>query len=161
VLWCCSFFYVGFSYLILWRGGNGYVWVVENSGVCSALLDEVANASIACTHGQFKVASWLFFEKLVLSGCMIHYSGDIDPEGLVMAERLKKRYPEQVIIWRMDSASYLTAISEESVAERLTQLRNIEAQELQKTAEMVIQHGFAAYQEGLIDLLVADIRKTI
>jgi uncharacterized protein (TIGR02679 family) len=136
-----------------------HVWVLENSGVCSAIMDEVEDVAIACTHGQFKVASWIFFERLIESGCVIFYAGDIDPEGLLMAEKLKKRYPEHVVIWRMDSTSYLIAKSEEKIEDRITQLNNLEDGTLKLTAETMIKHGYAAYQEGLIDLLIADIKE--
>jgi uncharacterized protein (TIGR02679 family) len=136
------------------------VWVLENSGVCSAIMDAVDEAPVACTHGQFKVASWIFFERLVESGCKIYYSGDIDPEGLLMADRLKKRYPENVVIWRMDKSDYLHAKSEESIEDRITQLKGIEDELLKETASTLINHGVAAYQEGLIDLLIEDIRRS-
>jgi uncharacterized protein (TIGR02679 family) len=135
------------------------VWVLENSGVCSAIMDVVEEAAVACTHGQFKVASWIFFEKLIELGCTIYYSGDIDPEGLLMADRLKKRYPENVVIWRMDKSDYLHAKSEESIEDRITQLKGIEDELLKETAFTMINHGVAAYQEGLIDLLIEDIRR--
>ncbi|PLR79071.1 TIGR02679 family protein [Bacillus sp. V3-13] len=134
------------------------VWVLENSGVCSAIMDEVADQPIACTHGQFKAASWIFFDRLVESGCTIHYAGDIDPEGLLMAQRLKNRYPENVKIWRMDPDSYEMAISEERVEDRTNQLKSIEDPELKKTADLMIENGCAAYQEGLIEQLIADIQ---
>jgi hypothetical protein len=106
------------------------------------------------------VASWIFFERLVESGCKIYYSGDIDPEGLLMADRLKKRYPENVVIWRMDKSDYLHAKSEESIEDRITQLKGIEDELLKETASTLINHGVAAYQEGLIDLLIEDIRRS-
>lgn len=124
-------------------------------------MDVVEEAAIACTHGQFKVASWIFFEKLVESGCSIYYSGDIDPEGLLMADRLKKRYSENMVIWRMDKSDYVNAKSEESIENRIRQLKGIEDELLKGTADILIKHGVAAYQEGLIDVLIADIRKTL
>src|SRR5690606_16173925 len=33
------------------------VWIVENSGVCSTLLDHELTAPIICTNGQFTLAS--------------------------------------------------------------------------------------------------------
>ncbi len=59
------------------------VWIVENSGVCSAILDILPFAPILCTHGQFKLAAFLLLDKLVKTGVTLHYSGDLDPEGLV------------------------------------------------------------------------------
>jgi uncharacterized protein (TIGR02679 family) len=134
------------------------VFVLENSGVCSAIMDEIEDQPIACTHGQFKVASWIFFDRLIEAGCTIYYAGDIDPEGLLMADRLKKRYPKNVVIWRMDSSSYLNAKSEETIEDRIKQLKNLDDELLKMTADTMINHGFAAYQEGLVDLLIADIK---
>lgn len=136
------------------------VWVLENSGVCSAIMDQVPDAPIVCTHGQFKAASWLFFDRLVDSGCRIYYAGDLDPEGLLMAQRLKNRYPENIKIWRMDKESYLSALSEEKIEERTSQLKNLEDPDLKMTAELMLKHGFAAYQEGLVEWLIADIQNT-
>nr|WP_052455739.1 TIGR02679 domain-containing protein [Bhargavaea cecembensis] len=35
------------------------VWIVENSGVCSALVDLVPDVPVICTHGQFRTAAWV------------------------------------------------------------------------------------------------------
>jgi uncharacterized protein (TIGR02679 family) len=88
------------------------VYVVENSGVYSALLDLcrdfceeqglkdiIPNPPLVCTHGQFKLASLLLLDKLAASGTQIYYSGHFDPEGLSMAERLLLRYPGQAKAW--------------------------------------------------------------
>jgi uncharacterized protein (TIGR02679 family) len=133
------------------------VWVVENSGVCSAIMDVVPEKPIVCTHGQFRVASWIFFDRLVESGCTIYYSGDMDPEGLWMAQRLKNRYPGHIKIWRMDPESYSTALSEENITERIPQLKNIDDPILKETAKVMAQKRLAAYQEGLLELLINDI----
>ncbi|MDQ0219232.1 TIGR02679 family protein [Peribacillus cavernae] len=135
------------------------VWVVENSGVCSAIMDEVADEPLVCTHGQFKAASWIFLDRLVESGCIIYYAGDMDPEGLLMAQKLKNRYPENTRLWRMDPESYYLTMSEEKIEDRVNQLRNIDDPELKKTADVMMEYGFAAYQEGLVELLVSDIQK--
>ena len=137
------------------------VWVLENSGVCSALLDEVPDKPLVCTHGQFKVASWIFFDRLVESGYTIYYSGDLDPEGLMMAQRLKSRYPENVEIWRMDPKSYKLALSDEKIEDRIAQLNNIVDPELKETADTMIKHGRAAYQEGLLQILIEDLKKVV
>jgi uncharacterized protein (TIGR02679 family) len=133
------------------------VWVLENSSVCSALMDEVPDKPIACTHGQFKVASWIFFDRLVESGCTIYYSGDLDPEGLMMAQRLKSRYPDNVKIWRMDCQSYKSAMSDEKIEDRIGQLKNILDPELKETADLMNKYHKAAYQEGLIQILKEDV----
>ena len=61
-----------------------HVWIVENSGVCSAILDDCPEATIVCTHGQFTLATWLLMDRLVQNDVVLHYSGDYDPEGLTI-----------------------------------------------------------------------------
>ncbi|WP_409296780.1 TIGR02679 family protein [Peribacillus sp. SCS-26] len=135
------------------------IWIVENSSVCSTIMDAVPDCPIVCTHGQFRVASWLFLDKLVEADCTIYYASDLDPEGLQMAQRLKVRYPDSVIIWRMDPQSYLSSLSSESIEERLPQLVNVTDPELMETASIMKEKKMAAYQEAMVDLLIGDILK--
>ena len=133
------------------------VWVVENSGVCSTIIDEVPSAPIICTHGQFRSASWVVMDLLVGCGYSIYYSGDLDPEGISMAQRLKNRYPNNVTLWRMDKESYEQALSEEDVTSRLAKIEIINLPELEEVVYLIKHHKKAAYQEGLITLLIQDI----
>lgn len=136
------------------------VWVVENSGVCSTIIDEVKSAPIICTHGQFRSASWVILDLLAGSGYFIHYSGDLDPEGILMAQRLKNRHPKNVSLWRMDKESYELAISEEDISSRLAKIETINLTELEEVVSLMKAHKKAAYQEGFISLLIQDILKT-
>lgn len=136
------------------------VWVVENSSVCSTIIDEVPSVPIICTHGQFRSASWVAMDLLAGSGYYIHYSGDLDPEGLSMAQRLKNRYPNNVLLWRMDKESYLNSISEEDISSRLAKIEAIVAPELEEVVSLMKIHKKAAYQEGFITMLIQDILET-
>ncbi|TCI75900.1 DUF2399 domain-containing protein [Exiguobacterium sp. SH0S1] len=53
------------------------VWIVENSGVFSSLLDDVPNAPLVCTHGPFKLAAYRLLDALVASGCQLKYAGGL------------------------------------------------------------------------------------
>ncbi|MEC1714444.1 TIGR02679 family protein [Schinkia azotoformans] len=136
------------------------VWVVENSGVCSTIIDEVPSAPIICTHGQFRSASWVAMDLLVGCGYSIYYSGDLDPEGISMAQRLKNRYPNNVTLWRMDKESYEQALSEEDVTSRLAKIEVINLPELEEVVYLIKHYKKAAYQEGFITLLIQDILET-
>ncbi|WP_458413230.1 TIGR02679 domain-containing protein [Schinkia sp. CFF1] len=134
------------------------VWVVENSSVCATIIDEVPTAPIICTHGQFRTASWIIFDLLVDSGSyFIHYSGDLDPEGVSMAERLKNRFPDHVSFWRMDKESYEHTLSDEDISARLSKIETITSPELEEVVNAMKLHKKAAYQEGLVALLIQDI----
>ncbi|MGY0692114.1 TIGR02679 family protein [Virgibacillus sp. FSP13] len=136
------------------------VWIVENSGVCSTLLDYEPDMTIICTNGQFKLAALMLMDLLAKEGCTLHYAGDFDPEGLGMAQRLLDRYPNSSKLWRMDVAAYQkTAPVKELGAERLEKLNGITDDDLSLVADEMRSLRKAGYQEALVELMVEDIRK--
>ena len=155
-----------------WFNESGrVVFVVENSGVFSALLDRFseyceeegrkgsANPPLLCTHGQFKLASLLLLDKLAASGTLIYYSGDFDPEGLLMMERLLLRYPGQAKPWHYTLADYRLAHSERVISpQRLKQLDRVVSPELVPLKEEIMRTARAGYQEGILSELWRDIQ---
>ena len=152
--------------------GAKVVYVIENSGVFSALLDlfrdfceeqgfkEIANPPLVCTHGQFKLASLLLLDKLAASGTLICYSGDFDPEGLSMAERLLQRYPGQAKPWHYTLEDYLLSSSDQALSpQRLKQLDRVSSPELTPLKEKLLQTGLAGYQEGILNDLWRDVKQ--
>lgn len=139
------------------------VWIVENSGIFSSLLDEVPNIPLVCTHGQFKLSAWKSFDFLVAEGCLLHYASDLDPEGLGMAYRLLMRYPNSVKLWKMDVESYDKAVSEdENLSDnRLNQLKTIEHPLLDSLKKAMLLRKSPAYQEALLDEMVSELEKEI
>jgi uncharacterized protein (TIGR02679 family) len=144
---------------------NSCIFVVENSGVFSSVLDQFEPDKIPpliCTHGQFKLATLMLLDKLVANDVTIYYSGDFDPEGLHMAQRLLLRYPQHVQLWRYDVENYLHCQSGvELTASRLNKLVSIHSSELQEVKDAVFQKRKSAYQEDLVSLLVDDIKRII
>lgn len=140
---------------------NNVVFVMENSGVFSAVLDcinQTCRPPMICTHGQFKLATLLMLDLLVQRGTVIYYSGDFDPEGLQMAQRLYQRYPGQVILWHYEPEDYADCLSLVTVSEgRLKKLQGITIKELQPVKEMMLLEKKAGYQEQLISKLAEDI----
>ncbi|QQK80745.1 DUF2399 domain-containing protein [Salicibibacter cibi] len=136
------------------------VWIVENSGVYSSLLDSVPNAPLICTHGQFKLAALQLMDMLVDSNVTLVYAGDIDPEGVAMADRLLARYPYGAKLWRMDVSSYHQSLSDNHMeAERLAKLLNVTNEALLPVVREMKEEGKAGYQEGLLSLLAEDLHQ--
>ncbi len=98
----------------VWPVKGNKVWIVENSSIAPLSLMRF-HLHLLSDHGQFRVASWILLDLLVEEGYYLYYSGDLDPEGVMMAQRLKERYQDRVIFWRMDLPSYEKTISEENV----------------------------------------------
>ncbi|WP_206808887.1 TIGR02679 family protein [Paradesulfitobacterium ferrireducens] len=146
-------------------GANKAVYVVENSGVFSALLDywnEMRGAepypALICLHGQAKLATLVLLDKLIAEGVTLRYSGDFDPEGLLIAERLLLRYPGKVRLWRYSIEEYRLALSHKRISDtRLKQLRKIKSIEFQNLAHEMEHTGRAGYQEGILELLKEDL----
>nr|WP_231784281.1 TIGR02679 family protein [Lentibacillus sp. JNUCC-1] len=141
--------------------GEKHVWVVENSGVCATLLDHVSHSPIVCTNGQFTLAALILMDRLVDEGCTLFYAGDLDPEGLGMAERLLERYPEGAIsLWYMDQEAYRFSNPVKPLsAERLEKLNSITHQTLKPIAKDMSDLGKAGYQESLVHLMTADMKQ--
>jgi uncharacterized protein (TIGR02679 family) len=143
----------------VWPAKGNKVWIVENSSVCSTIVDEVPGAPVICTHGQFRIASWVLLDFLVEAGCHFYYSGDLDPEGISMAQRLKDRYPNQVTFWRMDLKSYIRTLSDEDISSRLSKMQKITSPELEEVTSALLERKRAGYQEGVVNQLIDDIKK--
>lgn len=136
------------------------VWIVENSGVFSSLLDKVADAPLICTHGQFTLAVWRCLDLLVKQNCTLYYSGDFDPEGIGMANRLLRRYPENVRLWKMDVTSYKKSLSEEEKISptRLKQFSSIKHPELEEIKKQILKVKVPGYQEALLDEMIEELQ---
>jgi uncharacterized protein (TIGR02679 family) len=139
--------------------GNA-AWVVENSSVASTLMDLAPAAPIICTHGQLRIAGWRLIELLASSDVKLHYSGDLDPEGMLIADRLVRRFPKYVELWRMDEKSYLEGMSEEIISDkRLSQLNKLHHPGLDKVAEIMQREKRAGYQEAMVEVMIEDLKR--
>lgn len=137
------------------------VYVVENSGVFSELVEQLYEESVSmmCTNGQMTAASILMIEMLVEQGCEIYYSGDFDPEGLQIADKLKTRVPS-IHLWHFSTEDY--AFCKPCVLlekERLSKLETIKDRQLKKAAAVMKYQKQAGYQEALLDRYLTDIKK--
>lgn len=139
----------------------GRVYVLENAGVFSAVLDDLSldRPPLICTYGQVRISSLVLLDMLSKEGTMIYYSGDFDPEGLRIADNLKSRYGEQLILWRYGVADYKKALSNKILEDsRLKKMDNLKNSDLANLSQYIRQHGCAGYQELIIDDLINDIQ---
>ena len=139
--------------------GRWPVYVVENAGVFSSLVDGMSAHGILkpllCLHGQPKTASWALLDRLYASRAMFLYSGDYDPEGLGIADKVLQRYRGSKC-WHMSVAEY--GKSQENLVERrMQQLKSIKSAELQALSAAIIKRGTAFYQESLLKFMLDDL----
>lgn len=141
--------------------GTKKVYIVENQMVFSHLCKVVREqkASLVCTSGHLKTASYLLLDLLFKSGCNMYYSGDFDPEGVLIADKLLRRYEGQLHLWRFSLEDYNSiSYSNEIDTTRLAKLNQIKHKDLLRLTEEMKRVGRSAYQELLLDKLENDIK---
>ena len=125
------------------------IYVVENPIVFAQLVEK-KNMSALCANGQPNLAVLLFLDLIKKNKVTIYYNGDFDPEGLMIAQRLKNRYEEMLHFWHYEEADYYTAMSDKSITEkRLKMLEGLSSLELIYIGELLKIHKLAGYQERI------------
>lgn len=142
------------------RPGKGkQIFLIENSGVYSILLDAFPDCPMVCTNGQFRYAVWLLLERIPDDGITLYYSSDFDPEGLLMADTLKRRYGEKLQLIGMTNDHYLASKPAAEIDEkRIQKLKRIQSGELRGLADLMAEKKVAGYQEGILEELLDEIR---
>lgn len=135
-----------------------HVLIVENSGVYSILLEQLPHVAMVCSSGQFTYAVITLLRKLAASHSQLMYVGDIDPEGLVMAQKMLDLFPNQCQIVGMNQTNYHRyGVEQAGVIHRLKQLRLIKNEHLQQLANHMQTTQRVASQEGFIDEVIAEV----
>lgn len=135
-------------------------FVFENPTVFSQVLEVLKDKKppLVCTYGQLKLASLVLLDKLVNNVDRIYYSGDFDPEGLQIADKLKTRYGEKLSLWRFNKEEYYSIKSASIIGgERMKKLDKIRDEDLKCLGDHIRTEGCAAYQELLIQKYIEDI----
>ena len=129
-----------------------------DSTECQVLLP-----TIICTSGWPSVAALTLLDLLLSTTPVnrLHYSGDFDIKGLQIAAYLMERYPELCFPWHIDAEAYTLAIQADGIAAHKRELEMLDAlpEVFAPLVEIIQTQGKWAYQEGIAQLLVADIRK--
>uniref|UniRef100_UPI004055F700 TIGR02679 family protein n=1 Tax=Agathobacter sp. TaxID=2021311 RepID=UPI004055F700 len=140
------------------------VYIVENEMVFLHLAEngKEKDITLLCTSGQLRVAAFQLITLFIENGAMIYYSGDLDPEGMHIANRLWQTYGDAVQMWRMSPEDYQVSMSQEVLSEmRLAKLGHISHPTLRQTAECMMDKKRAAYQENLLGRLLGDLFQTV
>ena len=127
------------------------VYIVENPAVFSILTSRFPEKAFICSYGQIRRAVFMLLD-LFDKNTVFSYAGDFDPEGLLIAERLKKRYGDRLTFWKYEPDIYLKYMSEEKLTnQRIKKLDGVRDNTLLKIAELMREEGRAAYQESMLE----------
>lgn len=128
---------------------NRRICIVENPSVYAMLCETSdGNCAYMCMNGQPRLAGLLTLEYLAKSDTIVYYAGDLDPEGLLIAQKLSHYYKGEFHFWHMTAEDYKKGRSEEVISEkRLKMLERITAKELLPMKELLLREKRAGYQE--------------
>ena len=127
------------------------IYIVENPAVFSILTSRFPEKAFICSYGQIRRAVFMLLD-LFDKNTVFSYAGDFDPEGLLIAERLKKRYGDRLTFWKYEPEMYIKYMSEEKLTnQRIKKLDGVRDAALLKIAELMREEGSAAYQESMLE----------
>lgn len=140
------------------------VLITENPAVFMGIVEKckIHDFPLICTYGQVKLAGIILLDLLVKQKFKLYYSGDIDPEGLQIADKLKIRYGENLNFIGLDKKTYLENMSNVYLSEsRISKLNQIKSKELQEVAKALSKNRLATYEEENIDNLIDFIERVL
>lgn len=137
------------------NGKYNKVFIMENPAVFMEVAQECKKKDfpMVCTYGQVKLAGIILLDLLIKVGFKLYYSGDIDPEGMQIADKLKRRYEENMELFGFDDETYFRNVSEVEISnERIEKLKSVEnIKELSNTVNKIKR---AAYEEKNIKEII-------
>ncbi|MGB4438349.1 MAG: TIGR02679 domain-containing protein [Sedimentibacter sp.] len=136
---------------------NKKVIILENPTVFmkyyELLSKENTKFTLICSNGQINLSTLMILDMLSKNDCKFYYSGDFDPEGLLIADKLLERYKDKIEPLFYNADNYYSALSNETVSDkRLKQLDKIKDARLKVIAECIRKEKRTAYQESLCQL---------
>ena len=127
------------------------VYLLENPAVFSVFTERNPDCSAVCVNGQPRLSVLLLLDMLKECHCF-YYNGDFDPEGLLIAQSLKERYGEKLILWNYSRALYEKYLSDIILNEkRLKKLEKVSLPELQEIKACMMEIKKAVYQEKMLE----------
>lgn len=131
---------------------NRQILIVENPSVFAMLCaEDDGNHAYLCMNGQPRLAALVALDLLAAADTGVYYAGDLDPEGLLIGQKLADYYPGAFCFVGMTAEDYRRSMSQESISDRrLKMLDRITHPQLAEAAVLMRQYRRAGYQELLI-----------
>jgi uncharacterized protein (TIGR02679 family) len=142
------------------------VLILENPNVFIAIKEYLETAkeriSLICTSGQINQCGYLFLDKLEKHKKEVYYSGDIDPEGILIGQGLKEKYPWITLV-SYNKENLIKYMSEVKLTkERLKKLEKVKlGDEIKRELlDTLVKEGRGAYQEAYYREIINEIFNT-
>jgi len=128
---------------------NKKVFIFENPSVLTEIISNDINCSVIISSGFPNTSVHLLIEKLLQKNNKIYYNGDFDPEGLLIANKLKEKYQDNLILFNYDSTDYNKCISKQRITDkRLKILDKVGNEYLLEIKRLLLENKYSAYQEN-------------
>lgn len=132
------------------------VYIFENPAMLNSLYE--LDVPIIITSGIPNMSLYKVLEKLENSNNELYYNGDFDPEGLLIADKLKKRFPK-LKLFCYEEDDYVNSKSKEVISDsRIKKMDRLEEENLQTIKDLLLKNKRSAYQEKNIDRIVKFIK---
>lgn len=140
----------------LLRCSQDEIYIVENPSVfavlCGKEKEKNTRRAYMCMNGQPRLAGLMVLELLAKSGTKVYYAGDLDPEGILIAQKLSRYYKGEFHYWHMETADYEKCRSEEVISpKRMKILERITDGRLKPVVDRIEEYGTVGYQEMLVE----------
>lgn len=141
------------------NSANKKVFIFENPSILNEIMTKNIKSCIIISGGFPNSSVYMLLDKLIERGNKLYYNGDFDPEGLLIADKLKEKYRDNIELICYDEENYLRCVSRKKISDaRLKKLSNIKSSELYTIKEKLQKEGYAGYQENNKEYLVTFIR---
>lgn len=103
-----------------------------------------------CMNGQPRLSALLVLDLLAKAGVKLYYAGDFDPEGILIAWKVKNYYQGEAVYWHMSPEEYMKSRSGEQISDRrMKMLEKVDDPELSELVHVIQENGVAGYQENI------------
>ena len=127
---------------------NNKILIVENPSVLNDLIKLNTDMGVIVTNGNPNLATYSLINKL--TNHELYYNGDFDPEGLLIADKLKEKYPNLQLLF-YDNIYFKKAISDKIISNsRIKKINNLKCNDLLVVKEEILKTKRVGYQEKLI-----------
>lgn len=136
------------------------VFIFENPSILTEIMSNNLDISVIISGGFPNACVYLLLDKLLASGNKLYYNGDFDPEGLLIADKLKDKYKDNIELFCYDDIDYKMCISKKKISlARLNKLSKVKAKELINIKKLLIENEIAVYQENNKDRIIKFLKR--
>ena len=125
------------------------VFIFENPSILTKILYSDIDISVIISGGFPNNAVYLLIDKLIENGNKIYYNVDFDPEGLIIANKLKNKYQDKLELFCYDKIDYDNCKSNKIISnKRLNKMAQINDSKLIIIKDQLLKNKLAAFQEN-------------